>query len=632
MTNHLDALPLFQHLDAEERAALSARLERVAFERGRVIIRQGDVADAMYVVVTGRLAVTVDGIPGVVAEIGPGQPVGEIAFLSGGRRTATVTALRDGLLLRLERNTFEVLSAQHPSIWRSLTITLAERIADNNAKRALETRAPPRTITFLPAGERGLPADLRPMLERIFAASNRIACASSSDIARMLGTAAAAGTDDATALLNALEADHDYVLYFADDALTPWSQKAIRQADLVVAVADVRQPDNNPQLNALERFAANLHEPRGSRLLLLHRKVAVASGTGRWLLHRPVTMHHHATLDDDDGLARFLRFVAGRARGLVVCGGGAFCAAHVGVYKALRERGVTFDILGGTSGGGAMAAAFALDIAPDIIDAAIHDIFVTHNAMRRYTWPKYSLLDHTHFDALLQKHYGAGEIEDMWRPFFTVAANLSRYELEAIKSGPLWRAVRATGSIPALLPPVYTPEGEMLVDGALMDNAPVGVMHALKTGPNIVITFSMPRDERFHVDYETLPSRRQLLRTSRQSHVEGTPAGCAWHRQRVDALPARKWTRYRQGACTRRSGFVAASSLRHGRARLASTHSVDGRCLSMDDQRARCPRCRGQAVPVASVVTLVGTSCCPPATCPDAGLLNEQSARRSPVA
>ncbi|MCK9912434.1 patatin-like phospholipase family protein, partial [Microbacteriaceae bacterium K1510] len=78
--------------------------------------------------------------------------------------------------------------------------------------------------------------------------------------------------------------------------------------------------------------------------------------------------------------------------------------------------------------------------------------------------------------------------------------------------GDLFAAIRASGSIPVLLPPVYTAEGEMLVDGCLLDNVPIRIMHQLKSGPNVVVSFHIPELERFEVDYSTLPSRAELIR------------------------------------------------------------------------------------------------------------------------
>ena len=139
-------------------------------------------------------------------------------------------------------------------------------------------------------------------------------------------------------------------------------------------------------------------------------------------------MHHHVALDEPGDMERLYRFINGTALGLVACGGGAYCAAHIGLYKALLQAGLTFDIMGGTSGGGAMTAAFAMGTSPDDVDRATHEIFVTNKAMRRYTWPRYSLLDHTHFDRQLANHYAGIDIEDLWIPYFAVSTNLSSHE------------------------------------------------------------------------------------------------------------------------------------------------------------------------------------------------------------
>jgi NTE family protein len=108
-------------------------------------------------------------------------------------------------------------------------------------------------------------------------------------------------------------------------------------------------------------------------------------------------------------------------------------------------------------------------------------------------------------------NYGGIDIEDLWIPYFAASTNLSRRAVHCHRRGALWAAVRSSGSIPGLLPPYYTPEGEMLVDGALMDNVPIGIMHDLKRGPNIVVSFETSQDQRFKVDYGALPSRSELL-------------------------------------------------------------------------------------------------------------------------
>ncbi len=493
---------------------MEAELETMPLKRGGVLVRQGDPADALYIVVSGRFEVHVAGRDGAIAEIGAGSPVGEIAFLAGGQRTATVIAARDSLVLRLGRPEFERLCQRTPGIWRALTATLASRLAGTNAIQRDATRQPvARTIAIIPAGSKPVPERFVTLLIQAFGTAGRTRVLNAATLGEVIGEGADLASGRTTEALNALEASHDTVIYVADADLTAWSQKAIRQADLVLRVG-LAQPETTAAVreNGQEQFAASLLAGRAQRLVLLHARRRMPKGTRYWLQGRQVHMHHHVALSDGDDVERLVRFIRGQALGLVACGGGAFCAAHTGLFKAFQEVGLVFDIMGGTSGGSAMAAAFAMGQDPEEIDRLTHDMFVTNGALRRYTWPRYSILDHTHFDRLLAEHYAGVDIEDLWIPFFAMSTNLSRYQLHQHRTGDLFAAIRASGSIPALLPPYYTEDGQMLVDGCLLDNVPVRAMHDIKNGPNIVLAFEVPQLERFQVDYKSLPSRGALFR------------------------------------------------------------------------------------------------------------------------
>lgn len=515
---------LFKCLSEDARAALASRLETVPLARGEVLMRQGEPALALYVVLCGRFTVSRNDCRAPLSEIGAGQPVGEMGFLTGAPRTATVTALRDSLVLKLSRDEFEELAREHPGIWPALTQTLARRLAETSAAFAsLAPAAPaphPRTVALIRAGRSALPEGFVARLTSLLASEPQTLVVTP-DWASSLGLGKAKLSDEeATRRLNDLERGHDLILFIADPEPTPWSEKAIRHADLAVAVADHATLDSRP--NALEQLAEKLLPPDARRLVLLHPGRGRITGTRRWLSERTVAMHHHVALDRDHDIERLVRFIRGTALGLVACGGGAFCSAHIGVWKALIERGREPDILGGTSGGSAMAAAFLLNGDPVAMEAVVHDIFVTNKAMRRYTWPRYSLLDHAHFDAQLRANFGSGDIEDLWLPYFAVSANLSRFSLNVHRSGPLWLAIRASSAIPVLLPPVYTAEGEMLADGCLIDNVPVATMHELKSGPNLVVAFELPELQRFAVDYAALPSRGELIRLALNPLARGS--------------------------------------------------------------------------------------------------------------
>lgn len=509
----LAGVAIFDELLPAERAALEGELETIALERGQALVHQGAAADALFIVVSGRFEVTVAGRADRVAELGPGSPVGEIAFLAGGTRTATVTAARDSLVLKLGREQFERLCTRSPAIWRTLTAALARRLADQTAVRSVRSDPIPRTIAIIGAGPKPIPQRFVSGIEASLRRYGSTVLIRSDNLRKTLGGQTDLNSSTAMQALNALESAHDFVLYIADPDLTPWSEKAVRQADLVLRVGIAAHRTHAPVPETrLERFATGLLQPKAQRLVLLHETRDRISGTSHWLSGRSLGMHHHVALTDRADMDRLARFITGNALGFVACGGGAFCAAHIGLYKALLESGLTFDAMGGTSGGSAMTAAFAMGMAPDEVDRATHEIFVTRRALRRYTWPRYSLLDHTHFDSLLAEYYAGIAIEDLWLPYFAISTNLSRYALHRHTRGDLWSAIRASGSIPALLPPFYTEDGQMLVDGCLLDNVPVQAMHEIKQGPNIVAAFQVPQLERFSVDYRTLPSRNDMMR------------------------------------------------------------------------------------------------------------------------
>jgi CRP/FNR family transcriptional regulator, cyclic AMP receptor protein len=91
---------------------LSALLQlgtRRRYAAREVVVRQGDPATAVYVVVQGRLKVAVaapDGREAALNLLGPGQVLGEVAVLDGGERSATVIALEESELLVIPRDAF----------------------------------------------------------------------------------------------------------------------------------------------------------------------------------------------------------------------------------------------------------------------------------------------------------------------------------------------------------------------------------------------------------------------------------------------------------------------------------------------------------------------------------------------
>ena len=122
--------PLFADVDEAPLRELVARGEIVDLEPGEVLIRQGDAADALFVVLDGELEVTrLSGesrLP--VAVVGPGSLQGEIAALEGGTRVATVAATRAAEVLRIPVEAMRELLAAGPDFALSVIRTAVARL------------------------------------------------------------------------------------------------------------------------------------------------------------------------------------------------------------------------------------------------------------------------------------------------------------------------------------------------------------------------------------------------------------------------------------------------------------------------------------------------------------------------
>lgn len=172
---------------------------------------------------------------------------------------------------------------------------------------------------------------------------------------------------------------------------------------------------------------------------------------------------------------RLARLVSGRARCLVLGGGGARGLAHIGVIAAFEEAGLAVDFLGGTSMGAIVAASLAMDLDAGAIRSRLADAFIGQNPLNDYTLPYHALTRVSKVDAALRMSFGDLWIEELWLPYFCVSSNLTTGGAMVHGNGDLATALRASIAIPGLLPPVMSSDG-VLVDGGMMNNLPADVM------------------------------------------------------------------------------------------------------------------------------------------------------------
>ena len=474
-------LPLFAGLADAALDAIDAELEWLCLPGGSTLFHAGDEGDALYIVTAGGLGViTVGGDDGPerqVARVSAGDVVGEIALVAGVPRTATVVAHRDTELLRLDRAAFERLVERHPAAMLELIRRALRRL-----RRALSGavhRDSPKTFCLLPVS-----ADVP-------------AAALARDLTDAVGTAGlraglmtVAASSQTTGWFHAVEMAHDVVLYLAEPVMSPWTRLCLRQADRILFLA---MPDSPPAPGLRLDLAVGELGRRPRDLVLLQDADAPwPRAAAPWLRRVEVDLHCHVRLGRRDDLGRLVRLMTGRAVGLVLSGGGARGFAHLGVVRALREAGVPLDLVAGTSMGAIVGAAVALEYDHAAFMERMRRAFVETNPLSDYTLPLIALVKGRRVTRLLREQFGETKLEDTWRPYLCMSSNLTTGQPHVHRAGPLWRALRASVAIPGVLPPVIE-DGEVLVDGGVINNLPVDVMGGLGRGPLIGIDVAADR-------------------------------------------------------------------------------------------------------------------------------------------
>ena len=122
----LRAAELFAALPGEDLARIALLADEERRGAGEEVYREGDVADALYLVASGRVKVLRAGA--VVADLGERDVFGEMAVLDPAPRSATVRAATDVVLLRIRREDFQDLLAEELEVARAVIRVLARRL------------------------------------------------------------------------------------------------------------------------------------------------------------------------------------------------------------------------------------------------------------------------------------------------------------------------------------------------------------------------------------------------------------------------------------------------------------------------------------------------------------------------
>jgi predicted acylesterase/phospholipase RssA/CRP-like cAMP-binding protein len=479
ITEILLASPVFGALGNPVIQALANALEPITALGGSTVVAEGESSDSMMFVLSGSLRVSRRGASEglrLYNEIRPGMSFGEVGLILRQPRAADVVAVRDSMLAVLHRADFENLLARYPVEINQAFV----RTVYNHLRHTEESSSHRHAQTFVvvPLVEGTVGREVAASLAHAFTKLGRTHLLKPPQALEehhgTLGnsTPSPGSAPSSVAAQDALEEGSDFLVYEAQSVASDWTLSAFRQADQVIFVA---APDTPHHEHALERLlkAQPAFPMKRLHLVVLHEANAIVPcSTKSWHAGRKLERIYPLRSQRDDDFDRLARFLTGKAVGVVLGGGGARGFAHVGVLRALKECGVPVDLIGGNSMGALIAAQYAQGVALDDIIAKTRKFA---QGGEHPTLPLISLVSGKRVSRDLHRMFGDTEIDRLWIPFFASACNLTQGCTTVQDSGPLWRAVLASNSPAGLLPPVLH-NGDMLVDGAILENVPVAAM------------------------------------------------------------------------------------------------------------------------------------------------------------
>lgn len=494
---------------------LDKTLEWVQVNGGETVFSKGDEADAIYVVLNGRLR-SED-----MEEYSQGASIGEKEVLTAGTRPWALQAVRSSELAKVPRTLVDRLARKYPVVMIEISrLMLASKPA---RERRFKTVAVMGMVSVELFGDK-LYTAFREIGQKVMKLD-------SETVLRHLGKHAFTkiGRLKLSRWLVELEEQYDAVLYVADStAGSFWTERCILQADCILLLVNA---NSEPEINDFENVLLAKNTSAHTELVLLHEdRYVVPGSTAKWLKNRIwIDSHQHIQLTTrtnhtekvnppvgiesisgrfsrlksrvrstirrpkeliyqpslhphKNDFARLARILSNKAIGLVLGGGGARGISHLGMLRALETYGIPIDFVGGTSIGSYIGGLYArdYDIVP-VYGRAKQFSQILSSFWRRaldLTFPLTAFTTGHQFNMAVYKSFGDTQMEDFWLRYYAIATNLTHFRMEAHTAGYAWRYIRSSMSLAGLVPPLLD-KGSMLVDGGYMDNLPVETMREM---------------------------------------------------------------------------------------------------------------------------------------------------------
>ena len=493
LRNILSTCTAFSGFSESDFDLLAKGAKRIFVPAGTQLLKQGDVAETATVVEHGRLIgiIPVHSGETITFELGRGEIVTLAAMLAEDPSRGDLYALRDSTVITLQGEDFLACLTANSKLIKDYSAWAIEQTKRLIGLSSFQSR--PQAFALLPTSNAPqIHESSLALMQALSETHGQGHLIDSQRIQEVLGCDPTKGDEfdqvrhKLTAWLEEQEAEGCFLLFVCDPTETNWTRWCLDQTDRIIVAAlaeDTAEIERIGQMFAGRQVAEA--KVMVDLILIQKQNIRLPRGSNVWMKLKCLRRHHQVRQGNVADYQRAARRISDRAVGLVLGGGGARGLAHIGVLQALEEAGVPVDVIGGTSMGSAMAAAYARGWAPQKILEFASKIFTDSNAVRDLDFPMISILAGRKFNRQLRSFFDDIDIADLWLPYFCISASLSEGEMMVHDQGLLWEKVRASCSLPGVFPPVWS-DGQLLVDGGVMNNVPMDVMENRCNGGTII--------------------------------------------------------------------------------------------------------------------------------------------------
>ncbi|MEM7181174.1 MAG: cyclic nucleotide-binding and patatin-like phospholipase domain-containing protein [Spirochaetota bacterium] len=476
-------LAVLNTFSKNEKAKIYSELKFLHLQGGQTVIKKNESGKELFFVIRGRLCAIAEGKSRrILKEFGAGDLFGEMSVLSNVPRSAKVVALRDSTIASLSTDSLDKLNQRIPDLRMKIAEIALKRLQGIDQKVRVHDS---NTFCLISLQKQSHWQEFEQLLFHEMEKYGKVILITQKVVEQETGFRFAK-LQSMTSTIHALrpwfekiESQYKYIIFSCNEGSPEWKEYAIRQSDRMWWVG---QADANHFANAEEKKWGERKRSANfsfHHLILLHPgNDSLPQGTAKWLDERPwLHFHHHIRNYREDDLHRAIRITLGNAYGLTFGGASSRGIAYLGMLQALEEKQYPIDILSGSSSGSGIASLVSLELSHE---ERLEKTVKINQGLNIRPWditlPAVSLRSGKKIERILKAVYGNRNIEDLVIPIILSAVDLKTRQLSTIQRGPLWLAVRASGSLPLVWPPVVTEE-QVFVDSGIMHNLPAEFLY-----------------------------------------------------------------------------------------------------------------------------------------------------------